>query len=312
MLAACKTASAARVTAVIPCFPYARQSDVPHHTRLAYYHKLAKKLADEDDEKDEDSEQDEETMRREAVEAGLLWESGIGAKMLWSAAVQKNADQEAVPMHQPTGTYRQWTARPGTLIANMLTCAGAEHIITMDLHDPQFQGFFDIPLDLVYAEPTILSYIKQNIPDWRKAVIVSPDAGGAKRATSVASNLNLDFALIHRERNVDSHMAIIGNVKGLPAIIIDDIADTCLTLANAAEILNQHGASTVYAIVTHGMLSGHAVDVLNRSHIRQLVVTNTIPNVESEKVRVIDVAGTFAESIRRCHYGESVSNLFRD
>ena len=263
MISACKTASAARVTAVIPCFPYARQSNVPYHTRLRLYHEIAKTLASNDssdigedgeeaegqeckveiqqEPQDATEDDDTELSQRKAVEAGLLLASGIEVAALWSHSAGespsalntplsggKNSLPYAVDHHSPGSVYRQWAARPGTLIANMLTVAGTDHLITVDLHDPQFQGFFDIPVDVVYAESTILSYIKHEIPHWRDAVIVSPDAGGAKRATSVAAHLNLDFALIHREGKIEdrSRMTLVGDVKHRTAIIIDDIADT--------------------------------------------------------------------------------------
>ncbi|KAJ1818144.1 ribose phosphate diphosphokinase subunit prs4, partial [Coemansia sp. RSA 2599] len=187
MINACKTASARRITAVLPCFPYARQ-----------------------DKKDKSR-------------------APISAK----------------------------------LVANMLTVAGADHVITMDLHASQIQGFFDRPVDNLYGEPSVLRYIRENIPDWKNAIIVSPDAGGAKRATSIADHLDLDFALIHKERkkaNEVSRMVLVGDVKDKVAILVDDMADTCGTLGLAAKTLMENGATAVYAIVIHGVLSGKALD----------------------------------------------------
>ncbi|CAJ0645778.1 1347_t:CDS:2 [Entrophospora sp. SA101] len=140
----------------------------------------------------------------------------------------------------------------------MLTVAGANHVITMDLHASQIQGFFDIPVDNLYCEPSMLKYISTNIPNYKNAIIVSPDAGGAKRATSIADRLNLDFALIHKERkkaNEVSRMVLVGDVKGKIAILVDDMADTCGTLVLAAKTLKENGAIKVYAIVAHGILS---------------------------------------------------------
>ncbi|KAJ1972913.1 ribose-phosphate pyrophosphokinase [Dimargaris xerosporica] len=221
-------------------------------------------------------------------------------------------------LNQENKGYRQWVARAGTLVANMLTAAGADHIITMDLHDPQFQGYFDIPVDQIYAEPSIIRYIKTEIPDYAQAVIVSPDAGGAKRATAVCTKLNLAFALVHKESKTNSDqpgMGLVGDVKDKVAIIIDDMADTFGTLGAAAEVLQRHGATKIYAIVTHGILSGPAIDILNSSPLCRLVTTNTVPQSEkqrlSSKVDVIDVSPLFAEAIRRTHNGESVSLLFR-
>ncbi|KAJ8878067.1 hypothetical protein PR048_022531 [Dryococelus australis] len=124
------------------------------------------------------------------------------------------------------------------LVANMLSVAGADHIITMDLHASQIQGFFDIPVDNLYAEPAVLKWIKENIVEWRNSTIVSPDAGGAKRVTSIADRLNVEFALIHKERkkaNEVASMVLVGDVKDRVAILVDDMADTCGTICHAAE-----------------------------------------------------------------------------
>lgn len=123
-------------------------------------------------------------------------------------------------------------------VANMLSVSGADHIITMDLHASQIQGFFDIPVDNLYAEPAILKYIRESIPNWQDSVIVSPDAGGAKRVTAIADRLNVDFALIHKERkraNEVENMTLVGNVQGKVAILVDDMADTCGTICLAAD-----------------------------------------------------------------------------
>ncbi|ESO07302.1 hypothetical protein HELRODRAFT_154625 [Helobdella robusta] len=241
MINACKIASASRVTAVIPCFPYARQ-----------------------DKKDKSR-------------------APISAK----------------------------------LIANMLSTAGADHIITMDLHASQIQGFFDIPVDNLYAEPAVLKWIRENIPEWRNSIIVSPDAGGAKRVTSIADKLNVDFALIHKERkkaNEVASMVLVGDAKNKVAILVDDMADTCGTICKAAEKLFEAGALKVYAICTHGILSGQALTHINNSHFECVVVTNTIPQETNQnncsKLQVIDISMILAEAIRRTHNGESISYLF--
>ncbi|CAJ0834389.1 13859_t:CDS:2 [Entrophospora sp. SA101] len=186
--------------------------------------------------------------------------------------------------------------------ANMLTVAGANHVITMDLHASQIQGFFNIPVDNLYCEPSMLKYISTNIPDYKNAIIVSPDAGGAKRATSMADRLNLDFALIHKERkkaNEVSRMVLVGDVKGKIAILVDDMADTCGTLALAAKTLKENGAIKVYAIVAHGILSGKAIDVINESCLERLVVTNTIPHDDKKaicsKIDTINISSTLSE-----------------
>ncbi|KAJ3296068.1 hypothetical protein HK104_002013 [Borealophlyctis nickersoniae] len=240
MINACKTASARRITAVVPCFPYARQD---------------------------------------------------------------KKDKSRAPI----------TAK---LVANMLTVAGANHVICMDLHASQIQGFFNIPVDNLYAEPSTLKYIRDNVPDYENVVIVSPDAGGAKRATSIADKLKMDFALIHKERSkasVVSRMVLVGDVKGRGCILVDDMADTCGTLVKAAETLKKNGATKVYAIVTHAVLSGDAIAKINNSELEKIVVTNTIPHDDKKllcpKLDTIDVSSTFAEAIRRTHNGESISHL---
>ncbi|BGP35783.1 hypothetical protein JCM10296v2_007635 [Rhodotorula toruloides] len=210
------------------------------------------------------------------------------------------------------------------LIANMLVeGAGIDHVITMDLHASQIQGFFDIPVDNVrlpplYAEPTMLQYLRDTMgKEVQNSVIVSPDAGGAKRASSMAAALDLDFALFHKERkkaNEIARMVLVGNVQDKTAILIDDMADTCGTLALAAKHLLSNGAKRVVALVTHGILSGPALKVLNESPLEKLIVSNSIPQEEHKrgcpKLRVIDISHVLAEAVRRSHHGESVSQLF--
>ena len=199
----------------------------------------------------------------------------------------------------------------------MLSVAGADHIITMDLHASQIQGFFDIPVDNLYAEPAVIKWIKENIPEWRGAIVVSPDAGGAKRVTAIANRLDLKFALIHKERikanEVDS-MVIMGDVKNKVAILIDDMADTCGTICLAADKLKEAGATKTYAILSHGIFSGLAIDRLNKACFEAVVVTNSIPQdkhmQDCRKIQSIDVAMMFAEAVRRTNKGESVSYLF--
>ena len=193
----------------------------------------------------------------------------------------------------------------------------------MDLHASQIQGFFNVPVDNLYAEPSMLNYIREKM-DYKNAVIVSPDAGGAKRysthskkkrltssATAVADRLDLPFALIHKERlraNEVSKMTLVGDVKGKVAILVDDMADTCGTLAKAAETLRSNGATEIYAIVVHAILSGKAIEVINKSELSRLVVTNTVPHEDKKrrcsKIETIDIGPTLAEAIRRTHNGE--------
>uniref|UniRef100_A0A4W6E3H5 ribose-phosphate diphosphokinase n=1 Tax=Lates calcarifer TaxID=8187 RepID=A0A4W6E3H5_LATCA len=171
--------------------------------------------------------------------------------------------------------------------------------------DKKDKGFFDIPVDNLYAEPAVLKWIKENIPEWKNCIIVSPDAGGAKRVTSIADRLNVDFALIHKER------------KKANEVDLDDMADTCGTICHATPghiQLISAGATKVYAILTHGIFSGPAISRINNACFEAVVVTNTIPQEEKmkhcPKIQVIDISMILAEAIRRTHNGESVSYLF--
>lgn len=205
------------------------------------------------------------------------------------------------------------------LMADMLTTAGCDHFITMDLHASQIQGFFDIPVDNLYAEPSVVRYIKENVK-YEDAIIISPDAGGAKRAATLADRLDLNFALIHKERaraNEVSRMVLVGDVTDKICIIVDDMADTCGTLAKAAEVLLDNGhAKSVIAIVTHGVLSGNAIANINNSRLDRVVCTNTVPFEDKmpqcPKLDVIDISSVLAEAIRRLHNGESISYLFKN
>ncbi|KAF8832330.1 phosphoribosyltransferase-like protein [Lentinula edodes] len=229
MIHACKIASAKRITAVMPLFPYARQD---------------------------------------------------------------KKDKSRAPI----------TAK---LVANMLVKAGCDHLI-------------------LYAEPSAILYIRSHF-NLQDVVIVSPDAGGAKRATSIADRLGVDFALFHKERkkaNEVSRMVLVGHVKDKIAILVDDMADTCGTLCLAAHHLSEAGVRTVdgrpqvFAIVTHGILSGNALKNVEESALEKLIVTNTLPQGENQKmcakIEVIDIGNVLGEVIRRSHYGESVSKLFHE
>ncbi|KAI0968273.1 phosphoribosyl pyrophosphokinase [Xylaria arbuscula] len=218
--------------------------------------------------------------------------------------------------------YKRWVAQAGTLVADLLTCAGADHVVALDLHDPQYQGFFDIPMDNLYGRPLLQRYIQQNIPDFRDAVIVSPDAGGAKRATAIADSLGMEFALIHKERRPtritdrqNATMMLVGNVANRVCILIDDLVDTANTITRAAKLLRKERATVVYALITHGVFSGDAIQRINQSAIDKIVVTNSVPQDQRRKLcpklDVLDVSPIFAEAIRRIHHGESISVLFQ-
>jgi len=204
------------------------------------------------------------------------------------------------------------------VVANMLQGVGFDRVLTIDLHAEQVQGFFDIPVDNIYASPIQLGDI------WRQAdknlTIVSPDVGGVVRARAMAKRLDdVDLAIIDKRRpkaNVAEVMHIIGEVKDRSCVIIDDIVDTAGTLCKAAEALKKHGASKVIAYATHAVLSGKAIENINGSEIDEVVVTDSIPLSEAAKacsrIRVLSVAGMLAETIRRIHTDESVSSLYQD
>ena len=202
------------------------------------------------------------------------------------------------------------------VVANMLETAGISRVLTMDLHAEQIQGFFDIPVDNIYASPIIISdIIAQNYEDM---IVVSPDVGGVVRARAHAKGLGCDMAIIDKRRprpNVSEVMHVIGEIEGRNCIIVDDIIDTAGTLIKAAEVLKDRGAKNVYAYCTHPILSGPAIDRLsNGNALDQLVVTDTIPlSFEAKacsKIRVLSTAPVFAETIHRISTGASVMSLF--
>lgn len=200
------------------------------------------------------------------------------------------------------------TSITAKLVADMFSVSGADRIITMDLHSPQIEGFFDIPVQNLLAEPAVLEWIKKNVPEWKECCIVSPDAGGAKRATSIADHLNVEFAIIHKERqkaNEVSSMVLVGDVKDRTVIIIDDMADTCLTLVNALDRLKKAGAGRVYAIVTHGIFSDPAISFINDACFEAVAATNTISQgqhmTECPKIQGIDISEILADAIQMNH-----------
>ena len=201
------------------------------------------------------------------------------------------------------------------LVADLITAAGATRVVCVDLHAGQIQGFFNIPVDHIYATPVLLDYIKKNFTD--DIVVVSPDAGGVERARAFAKRLGTNLAIIDKRRprpNVSEVMNIIGDIEGKTAVLLDDMIDTAGTITQAAEALAKNGAKQVYACATHAVLSGPAMERIEKSPIKELVVTNTIPQMKgapsSSKIKRLSVGPLLGEAIKRIHCGESVSSLF--
>lgn len=200
------------------------------------------------------------------------------------------------------------------LVANLLTEAGTDRVISMDLHAGQIQGYFDIPVDHLSGIPILADYFKDLIDE--DTVVVSPDIGGVVRARNFASILDLPIAIIEKRRpkaNVSEVMNVIGDIKDKNVILVDDIVDTAGTITKAAEVLKNIGAKHVYACATHAVLSGPAIERIDNSVIEKFVVTDTIPLTDEkkiDKIEVVSVAPIFAEAIRRIHLNESVSILF--
>jgi ribose-phosphate pyrophosphokinase len=200
------------------------------------------------------------------------------------------------------------------LVADLIEVAGATRVVCMDLHAGQIQGFFNIPVDNLYATPVLLKYIEDKFKD--DVVVVSPDAGGVERARAFAKRLHAGLAIIDKRRpspNVSEVMNVIGDVEGKAAIILDDMIDTAGTITQATGALKEHGADKIYACCTHAVLSGPAIERLEKSEITEVVVTDTIPEraeVKSKKLKYLCVAPLLGEAIKRIHFGESVSSLF--
>ena len=200
------------------------------------------------------------------------------------------------------------------LVANMIEAAGVDRVLTMDLHAGQIQGFFDIPVDNLYAQPLFVKDLLTNpMVENGRAIIISPDAGGVPRARAIAKQLNLDIAIIDKRRdraNESEAMNVIGDVLGKQCIIVDDIIDTGGTLVKAAKALENEGAEDVQAYITHGVLSNDGAKRMEHSAMSRLVITDTIPTKENRVLRILSVANMFAEAIRRVHHDESISVLF--
>jgi len=201
------------------------------------------------------------------------------------------------------------------LVADLIATAGADRVLTMDLHAGQIQGFFNVPVDHLYAAPVLLEYVEKR--GGQDLVVVSPDAGGVERARAFAKRLQANLAIIDKRRegpNESQVMHIIGDVSGRDALLLDDMIDTAGTIAQGAQACADHGARRVWTACTHAVLSGPALDRLNASKLEEVVVTNTIPLNGKERVcpklRVLSVAPLLGEAIKRIHEEESVSSLF--
>ncbi|KAK5997282.1 Ribose-phosphate pyrophosphokinase 5 [Cladobotryum mycophilum] len=378
MISACKIGSAKRVTAVVPLFPYSRQPDWPYNKAGAPLSKSSNNAKNDYTFESVPATPHPGAPRSAGLLAngvnGLaerlikstITENGSGELNGFHRPPPKRSDtlssigsngvnahhgeprsftthdfenQSNINAFQPKPGYKQWVAQAGNLVADLLTCAGADHIITMDLHDPQYQGFFDIPVDNLYGKFLIQNYIQVHIPEYREAVIVSPDAGGAKRATAIADSLNMDFALIHKVKRPhppsrpklistsqerrpikftnqrNASMMLVGDIANRVCILVDDLADTANTITRAAKLLKREGALKVYALITHGVFSGDAIARVNASALDKIIVTNSVPQEEHRqqcpKLEVLDISSVFAEAIRRVHHGESISVLFQ-
>lgn len=202
------------------------------------------------------------------------------------------------------------------LVADLITTAGASRMLTMDLHSGQIQGFFDVPVDNLYATPVLLQHLKRQL-NHNEVTIVSPDAGGVERARAIATRLDASLAIIDKRRvgpNVVAEMNIIGEVKDQIAILLDDMIDTAGTLTMAADALKREGAKRILGCCTHAVLSGPAIERIEASPLEELIVTNTVPLAASakgcHKIKVLSVAHLIGEAIRRTHDEESISSLF--
>jgi ribose-phosphate pyrophosphokinase len=201
------------------------------------------------------------------------------------------------------------------LVADMITAAGADRVITMDLHAGQIQGFFNIPVDNLFAAPVLINYIRNNFRD--DMVIVSPDAGGVERARAFAKRLHADLAIIDKRRDAPNQakaMAVIGDVTDKVAVILDDMADTAGTLTEAADAIKKAGAREIHACCAHPVLSGPAIERINESVLKSLVVTDTIPlsakAAACDKIKVLTISQLVGEAIIRSYRGDSVTSLF--
>src|SRR6478736_3461128 len=237
----------------------------------------------------------------------------------------KRASAERISAVIPYFGYARQDRRPRSsrvpisakVVANLLETVGVARVLTMDLHADQIQGFFDIPVDNIYASPVLLTDLRQK--NYDDLIVVSPDVGGVVRARALAKQLNTDLAIIDKRRpkaNVAEVMNIIGEVEGRTCVIMDDMVDTAGTLCKAAQVLKQRGAKQVFAYATHPVLSGGAGERIAASELDELVVTDTIPlsaeSLACSKIRLLSSAGLLAETFSRIRRGDSVMSLFAE
>ena len=209
------------------------------------------------------------------------------------------------------------TAISAKLVSNLITNAGANRVLTLDLHAGQIQGFFDIPVDNLFSTPIFAKDIKKNIKT-NNLICVSPDIGGVERARSLGRRINASIAIVDKRRPVPGKsevMNIVGNVKNKICVIVDDIIDSGGTIVNAAKALKDKGAKDVYAYITHAVLSGNAVDKIKKSQVKKLIITDSIDNSKklkkSSKIQVVSISSMMAEAIKRISNSTSVSSLFK-
>ncbi|MBP7132084.1 MAG: ribose-phosphate pyrophosphokinase [Aquabacterium sp.] len=246
-------------------------------------------------------------------------------ELLIMADALKRASAQRITAVIPYFGYARQDRRPRStrvpisarVVANMLEAVGVNRVLTMDLHADQIQGFFNIPVDNIYASPVLLSDLQAKKYD--DLVVVSPDVGGVVRARALAKQLGCDLAIIDKRRpkaNVSEVMHIIGEIDGRNCVIMDDMIDTAGTLVKAAEVLKERGAKSVYAYCTHAVFSGPAIERIKASALDEVVITNTIPLNEiakdTPKIRQLSTAFLFAETIRRITDGDSVTSLFSE
>jgi ribose-phosphate pyrophosphokinase len=238
----------------------------------------------------------------------------------------KRASAERITAVIPYFGYARQDRRPRStrvpisakVVANLLETVGVQRVLTMDLHADQIQGFFDIPVDNIYASPVLLGDLRQK--NYEDLIVVSPDVGGVVRARALAKQLGTDLAIIDKRRpkaNVSEVMHVIGEIEGRNCVVMDDMIDTAGTLVKAAEVLKERGARNVYAYCTHPIFSGPAIDRISKgTALDEVVVTNTIPLSDAAractKIRQLSVAPLIAETIQRIAKGESVMSLFSD